>query len=375
MRKIHISSQLPKLVRTFLAAGLVLSAYVPVASAQGAEPPAGEAPSQPAPAGAPAPGPAPAAAPATTPAAAPTEEQKAASRAAFAEGEAALEKKDYGAALEQYTKANDAVPTVHAQYGIAMSLAGLNRKADAYDALVALVNSGESTRLGDEKLTAAKAQLDELSKIPGGVVLTVIPPGAAVSVDGQPQTGATPFELDLLPGDHVIAVTAEGYEAKELQVAVRPEAVENQTVELEPSPAPAAAAAPAAAPPAEPAPAAPPPQSRNRVPGWVTLGIAGAGAIVGTVFGVKALGAKKDFDSNPTTANADTVERDALIADMSFGVALTLGITGIVLLTTDDTKPSEVSAAKEKRTRSVRRLTVAPYAGRRGGGAAAHFTF
>ncbi|HMR10157.1 MAG TPA: PEGA domain-containing protein, partial [Polyangiaceae bacterium] len=132
---------------------------------------------------------------------------------------------------------------------------------------------------------------------------------------------------------------------------------------------------PPAAPPPDPGP--PPPKdnpaasSKSKVPAYVTLGIAGAGALVGTFFGIKALSAKSDFKDNPTTDAADDVERNALIADMAFGVAITLGVTGVVLLTSAD---SDEKAAKSRFV-SGPRLRVAPVIGPTGGGAAAHLTF
>src|SRR6185295_15511769 len=84
-------------------------------------------------------------------------------------------------------------------------------------------------------------------------------------------------------------------------------------------------------------------ESRSKLPAYITLGVGVVGAGIGTVFGIQALSAKSDFDSNPTSDNADKAERNALIADMSFGVALTLGITGIVLLTAGGDDSNEVS--------------------------------
>jgi hypothetical protein len=82
------------------------------------------------------------------------------------------------------------------------------------------------------------------------------------------------------------------------------------------------------------------------VPAYVTLGIAGVAGVVGTIFGVKALGSKSDFDKTPSTEAADDTERSALIADMAFGVAITLGVTGVVLLTSDDEPPPSAAASK-----------------------------
>jgi hypothetical protein len=109
------------------------------------------------------------------------------------------------------------------------------------------------------------------------------------------------------------------------------------------------------------------------VPAYITLGIAGAGAIVGTIFGIKALGAKNDFDKTPTGNAADDTERNALIADMAFGVAITLGVTGVVLLTSDD--GAAPAAAQHEQLPKRAKLVVAPYASPEGGGAAARYTF
>jgi hypothetical protein len=130
-----------------------------------------------------------------------------------------------------------------------------------------------------------------------------------------------------------------------------------------------------------PKPVAPPPAPRSNVPAYVTLGLAGAGAIVGTIFGVSALGAKSDFNApgGATVENADKTDRNALIADMSFAVALTFGVTGAVLLLSNDA-PTETKAASNSAPRkpvksAMPRGFVAPYAGPTGGGAAAFMTF
>ena len=109
------------------------------------------------------------------------------------------------------------------------------------------------------------------------------------------------------------------------------------------------------------------------VPAYVVLGIAGAAGVVGTIFGVKALGSKSDFDKSPTTKSADDTERSALIADMAFGVAITLGVTGVVLLTSDDEPPPPAAASLKSQKRA--RLDILPYAGPKSGGATAKLTF
>jgi hypothetical protein len=86
---------------------------------------------------------------------------------------------------------------------------------------------------------------------------------------------------------------------------------------------------------------------------------------------LRALSDRKDFDDAPSTAAADDVERNALIADMAFGVTLTLGITGLVLLLADEPLPEQVSSAPAAESR----WSMLPFVGPTGGGAAARLTF
>src|SRR5260221_105437 len=82
-------------------------------------------------------------------------------------------------------------------------------------------------------------------------------------------------------------------------------------------------------------PAELPPERHSNAAAFVVLGVAGVGAVVGGIFGVKALQGKSDFDNGEkTTDKADQVEKDAPIADMALGAAITLGVTGTVLLLT-----------------------------------------
>ncbi|OQB07200.1 MAG: hypothetical protein BWY17_05333 [Deltaproteobacteria bacterium ADurb.Bin207] len=93
---------------------------------------------------------------------------------------------------------------------------------------------------------------------------------------------------------------------------------------------------------------------------------------MGTIFGIKALSNKSDFNDTPTTELADDAERNALISDMTFGVAITLGVTGTVLLLSNDSSGQE-QAAKDARSQKTMRLT--PFVGPSGGGAAATWRF
>jgi hypothetical protein len=306
----------------------------------------------------------------------PDKKTRDAARKAYGDGEKAYTAGDYSKALDNFKKAYELIPTPHAQFWIGMSLAQLNRGDEAVKELEALLANPDASKIGDDKIAEAKKKLDELkSKMVGEVSIATTPPGAQVTVDGQPQMGESPMTLKLTPGRHKISVAASGYESKEMEIEIKAGDKLDQKIEL----AEKAAAGPATPPP-EPAPApvtpppepaAPPAEKKSKVPAYVTLGIAGAGAVVGTFFGIKALGAKSDYDANPTTDLADDVERNALIADMAFGVAITLGVTGIVLLTSSDEPAKEGRRALPKQAK----LRVAPYVTHEGGGASARLTF
>jgi hypothetical protein len=330
------------------------------------------------PAAAAAPKKAAAAKPATdaAPAAGPDAATKKAARDAYAAGEKAYTAGDYTTAYDQFKKAHDLIPTIHAQYWMAMSASYGSDPGAAYAGLSEVVSSPEASKLGDDKIASATARLEELKKVPAAVNVTSVPPGAEVSVDGAAQPGVTPVTVSVPSGTHRLGLGLQGYQNYETDLTVAPGQKVDQNVELTkaaPPPPPVPAASP---PPPQkaPPPPAPPKEPKNLLPAYITLGVGAAGAIVGTIFGVQALSAKSDFDKNPTNSNADRAERDALIADMGFAVALTLGITGVVLLVSDDT--SEVTAHHEPAHKVAKaRLDVAPIVTQTTQGAAARLTF
>lgn len=313
------------------------------------------------------------AAPAAKPPAPPTKKQRDAARKAYGEGEKAYAAGDYAAAAAAFQRANDNIPAPQAEYWQAKALDGQNKTEDAIKAYEAFLANPDAAKAGDAKVEDAKTRLDALkATLVAEVVIETAPSPATVTVDGAPQNYEFPLVLKLTPGKHRISVTAQGYLPKDLDLEVKGGDKLKQQVELVKEPAPAPVAAPPPAP-AAPPPPPPPPEPRSLVPAYVTLGIAGAAAVVGTVFGVQALSAKSDFDKTPNTDHADDTERNALIADMAFGLAITLGVTGVVLLTSDDEPPPPSAAALPKLKRA--RLDLMPYGGPTSGGAKARLTF
>jgi len=306
----------------------------------------------------------------------PDKKTRDAARKAYGEGEKAYAAGNFSAAYSGYAKANELIPSAHAAYWAAKSLDQSGQKDDAIKAYEALVADPGATKIGGDKFGDAQTRLATLkASLVGEVSVSSIPLTAMLSVDGVAQAGPLPVVLELAPGPHKLSFTAEGFDAKEVDLQVQARSKVEQKVELQehyvPPPPPPPPVEPVVAPPLPPPP---PAEKHSKVPAYVTLGIAAGGAIVGTIFGVKALQSKSDFDTTPTSQSADDTERNALIADMAFGVAITLGVTGIVLLTSsDDASDSPKAASLHLPPKSTFR--VLPYVGRESGGAAARLTF
>jgi PEGA domain/Tetratricopeptide repeat len=352
-----ISARFPKVLAVVVAGALASTALGPAAMAQGK---AGK--------------------PAAGAAKGPDKKTRDAARKAYGDGEKAYGAGKYDEAIEDFKKADELIPSPHAQYWIAMALDKQGKSEAAAAAFEKLLASPDASKIGDDKMSEAKARLADLKgKQVGEVNITTVPPGATVSVDGKVQPGESPMILKLPPGSHTVNLSNGGYESQEVKIDVSAGQRTDKNVELKetaPPPAPIPEAQPEAQPEAAPGTPAEPAKPRSKVPAYVTLGIAGVSAGVGTFFGIKALGAKSDFNGNPTSDNADNVERNALIADMAFGVAITLGVTGIVLLTSGGDEPAAKDGAlHHKKTAKQVHWDVAPWATPKGGGAAAKLTF
>lgn len=299
-------------------------------------------------------------------AAAAEEDPKEGAKKAYGEASKLFKEGKYEEALPLFQKADELYPGAAPKHKIAICLDKMGKTEEAVAAYQTFIDSDPGEKYAD-RVTEAQKRIDELqATMPATVTIVVGPEGVAgaqITVDGNP---AESTELSLMAGEHTIVVSAEGYQPVTEVVTVKGGEKKELALTLAPMAAP---------PPPEPATPPPPPPpaeddgGHSNIPAYVTLGIAGAGVILGTIFGIQALGAKSDFDEDPTVENADDAERAALIADMSFGVALTFGITGAVLLFSgggDDESPDEAASAMPE---------LLPLAGPKGGGMAATWKF
>jgi hypothetical protein len=290
-------------------------------------------------------------------------------RVAYGAGQEAYAAGQYAAAAEHFARADQLLPAIQAKYWRAMSLDKQGDVAAAHAALGVVLADPQKDELGAEKLQALAVRQRELGTVPADLLVTTTPAGAHVQVSGVDVPTPTPLSLRLAPGRHELTISLPGYESQRVPITATPGAQLRPNVTLQPQTASAQSGP--IAPLGETGALDSASTPRSLVPGYVTLGIAGAAAIVGTIFGVRALGDKKDYDKNPTAKGADDVERNALIADMAFGVTLTLGVTGVVLLLADDVAPQTASSASNDSAG----LHLQPYVSPKGAGASASLSF
>lgn len=295
---------------------------------------------------------------------------------------------DFDGALKDFQAADDIKQTPQTARYIGLCLDQLGRFPEAiaaYNRFLANVPPKMATQ-GDE----VKGRVAAIQQLPGKLHVTSDPPGAAFTVDGTVQPKPTPADIDVAPGHHSLHFTLAGRDPADKDVDVTFASKQDVSGLLPvsapppPPPAPVAVVAPppaAAAPPPAPAPA-PAPQSHTAA--WITGGAAVVAVGIGTAFGIMALNDKSNFDANPTNATADTGENHALIADMAFGVAITLGVTSLVLFLSRDEAVAVVvaknGATPKAREASVKKglpfkITAAPIMTPHGGGAGALIQF
>jgi len=276
--------------------------------------------------------------------------KRADARKNYADAEAKFQSGDYEAAYTLYKAANDAVPAPQTLYKMGLSLDKADKTSEAIAAYGAFLGSNPPSSM-DAKVTEAQARVAELRrKAPILVRVKSDPPGASVSVDGVAQMGTAPLDVKVSPGTHKFRVSSPGYDPYEKDVTLDPGASETtldalltKTVAVAEAPPPVVETK------SNEKMTEVQPEHHSNVAAFVVLGVAGAGAIVGGIFGVKALQGKSDFNNGQrTTDKADEVEKNALIADMALGAAITLGVTGTVLLLTSGSSDTRAARGTQR---------------------------
>ena len=279
----------------------------------------------------------------------------------YAKGKALYEEGKFAESLTEFTAAYDTKPHPTVLKSIAECQKQLGDILGAVATLEKYVESPEAT----DKESVEK-NIEELKMTPVKVTVTSVPDSAKIIIAGEEQESVTPTEIELPPGEHVITFSVDGYEplSKPLSVVQgeQPQigadfATEGTPVAEEPEPAivdPFAGQETET----EPEPPAPEVEESTGPPPafWAMAAVTGVGLITGTVFGSMALSLESDYETNPTTAKQEAGLRDAIICDVSFGVAAAAAIAGTVLLVVHNKK------SKTSETATAADLTIVPTA-------------
>ena len=300
----------------------------------------------------------------------PSAEAREAARQAYARGQEAFRTGDYDAAIASFEEAYAAVPNPVVLLGLAEAQ---ERKGDI-PATIATLERYLAERADAPDRAQIEARLTDLRGRPAVLVITSAPEGATISVDGEAREEVTPAEIEVPPGEHVIAVTLAGHDpaSQTLEATVGGRHEVELTLEAAPEQPiedPFGETGEPAEPPVEP-PVVDEEEEGLSTGVWVSAGVAGAALVGGTVLGFLALSEQSDFDATPSEESADRGERLALFADVAFGVAAIAGVTAIVLFVTsdgggDDESPDVASVD----------VDFTPVVGPQGGGLAAQVTF
>ncbi len=330
-----------------------------------------------------------AAAEATAGAGTPSKDQLALAKKHYADGDAKFKAADYAGALVDFQAADQIKGTPQTARFIGLCQDNLGHYPEALDAYARfLANVPPKMAAQGDEITA---RVNAIKQMPAKVHVSSDPSMVQFSVDGKPQATPTPADLELPAGHHTLHFAADGHDPVDRDVDLAFASKQEVSVTLPASAAPppvpvAEVPAPAAAPPPEPTPAdSAPPPSHSNVAAWITGGAAVVAVGIGTGFGIATLNDKSNYNANPTTATADSGENHALIADMAFGVAVTLGVTSVVLfLSHDDSsgaaKPAPTAKADPKKNEAGAKhsgvsITPAPYVTAHGAGAGALVRF
>ena len=220
------------------------------------------------------------------------------------------------------------------------------------------------------KKDEVQAKIVEIKAMMARVDISSVPTGAGITVDGAVTDKVTPATIELTPGEHTIVLNAEGYspleqpltfakgEKKQLQVDFDKEGVSTAEPALVDPFADEGGAVPAEGGEIENETEGPPAAF------WIAAAVAGVGLVSGTVFGTMALGDEDDFNQKKKSGSReglndakDSGERNAIIADVSFGVAAAAAVVGVIILLTDKGDESA-----EAGTPTARRVQVVPVA-------------
>lgn len=274
----------------------------------------------------------------------PTDAEKETARSLMDDGDRLRNSQDLAGALQRYQAAHEIMKVPTTGIEVAKTQAALGQLVEARRTAIEVANlpaqDGEAQVMADARQEASDLAAQLATRIPSASI-QIWPAEAQpiVVIDGvQLPPAATGLPYRTNPGEHVIQVSAPGYQAAEQRFTLQEGASSTVAVNLVPE---ATAVTPAAPPPPEPAPPPAeqpaPAETRDFTNAYIAFSIAGAGAVLGTVTGLlslsKASDAKKNCEGNSCSSEAkddiDSSKTMATFSNIGFGVAIAAGAWGL----------------------------------------------
>jgi tetratricopeptide repeat protein/PEGA domain-containing protein len=266
---------------------------------------------------------------------------------------------DYGAALIEFKRAYEASPHWQVLFNIGQCYFQLRDYANALLTLQRFANEG-ADRIAREDRTTIDTELPDLATRVAKVSIASNLDGAVVSLDDQ-VVGTTPIREPILvsAGSRKLTATHEGRAPVEQRIGVGGGDTMTLRLDFQPAaPAPPTRSDAAAAHRATT-------RSPSYLPVYVSAAVAAGGLATGSVFGIIAMGNKSNLDREctagacPTSAqrDIDTLNRNATISSVAFGVGAAGLVAGILFWTVAHSSAVEDESAPEPRSSPSIRVT------------------
>jgi len=290
-------------------------------------------------------------------AAEPSAADRVSARALAAQAHRAVKDGDYAAAADLFARADALVHAPTLMLGLARAQVALGKLVAANETYNRIVREGvpaDAQKVFVDAVEAARKELAALAPRVSWVTVTIAPtPGVKVLLDGTELPSAAlgvPRAVD--PGRHVVTAAVQGGARAEAVVTLEEGKSETVPLVLKAAPAPPVATASGSSPvttgdPSSVAGSNPPPPasttgSNRKTLGIASLGVGGAGLLVGAVTGGLAVGLHGTLAAGCTGGRCpsslqpklDSYNRDGLVSTIGFVAGAAFAGLGVVLLVT-----------------------------------------
>ncbi|WP_438011414.1 hypothetical protein WME89_23860 [Sorangium sp. So ce321] len=255
---------------------------------------------------------------------------RATARSLAVEGQEALDRKDFSAALDRFGRADAIIHAPTLLLGVARAQVGMGRWIAAQESYNRILREGAPERSPEpffEAIAAAQRELDALApRIPQVLISVRGTDIADVTIDGEPvPRAALGVRRPVDPGEHTFRASAAGFAPVEVKLTLAERASETVALVLKPIAPPPSSASPAPPAPApDRSPVAPSGSSRT-VLGIAALGLGGVGLAAGAVGGVLAMGKHSDLSERCPGGRCDASLQGDVDRYHAMGTLSTIG--------------------------------------------------